>query len=304
MKLLVLAALVAVAFSQPLDVTENDLQEWENFKVKFAKVYTADEEAERQSIFLNRLKGYKEHNARYEKGEVTYTVGVNKFSDWTREERLAYTKRGLKRPANQVSSGKVFAMPDNVEIPKTVDWRTKGAVTPVKDQGMCGSCWAFSATGALEGQYFIKNQKLVSFSEQNLVDCSGAEGNYGCAGGWPDWAYAYIVKNKGIETEADYPYAGYDQSCKYKKKKVAATISNSTDIPTGNEKKLAQAVANVGPISVCIDASQETFLDYTSGVYNEPSCMKEHDELDHCVLAVGYGTQKKGGAYWLVKNSW
>ena len=153
----------------------------------------------------------------------------------------------------------------------------------------------------LLGQHALKTKKLVSLSEQNLVDCSAPEGNLGCNGGLMDDAFEYVIKNHGIDTEKSYPYEAIDEKCKFNKKHIGATISSFKDIPSGDEKALQEAVATVGPISVAIDASQFSFQLYQSGVYDEPACSTTL--LDHGVTAVGYG-QLNGKDYWLVKNSW
>lgn len=191
--------------------------------------------------------------------------------------------------------GHRFLKPSNVQIPDSVDWRDKGYVTPVKDQGQCGSCWAFSAVASLEGQHFKATGKLVSLSEQNLVDCSGKFGNQGCSGGLMDQAFAYIKANKGIDTEASYPYKAVDSRCKFNPKTVGATVTGFTDIPLGDEDALTKAIATVGPISVAIDASHDSFQLYSSGIYNEPDCSSE--ALDHGVTAVGYGSNSDGDFY-------
>lgn len=196
-----------------------------------------------------------------------------------------------------------FMSPENIiEIPSKIDWRQHGAVTPVKDQKQCGSCWAFSATGALEGQHFRKTNRLVSLSEQNLVDCSHEQGNNGCEGGLMDNAFLYIKLNRGIDTESGYPYEAVDNECRYEPSDLGADDKGFVDIAEGNEKQLKEAVATVGPVSVAIDASASSFQLYASGVYYEPNCSTEN--LDHGVLAVGYGSDRRGGDYWLVKNSW
>merc|ERR1712121_33566 len=186
-------------------------------------------------------------------------------------------------------------------MPATVDWRKHGYVTPVKDQKQCGSCWAFSATGSLEGQTFKKTGKLVSLSEQNLVDCSFPEGNEGCEGGFSSEAYRYINSNGGVDTEASYPYLAVNGKCMYNSSNVGATVTGCTQIESMSEAKLKTAVASVGPISVAIDAGHQSFQLYEEGVYYEPECSQTI--LDHGVLAVGYGTESDGTDYWLVKNS-
>jgi len=182
-----------------------------------------------------------------------------------------------------------------------VNWVNKGAVTGVKNQGQCGSCWSFSATGSTEGAHFLATGSLVSLSEQNLVDCSTSEGNDGCNGGLMDQAFQYIIKNKGIDTEASYAYtATGPNACKFKSADVGATITGFTDVTSGSEASLQTAV-DKQPTSVAIDASHMSFQLYSSGVYYESACSTT--SLDHGVLAVGYGTEGTSD-YWLVKNSW
>merc|ERR1719208_657441 len=144
----------------------------------------------------------------------SYTLGVNEYADWSNEE-YKQTLLGYKQ-SNVTRQSALFMAPSNVNVPKSVDWRKEGYVTPVKNQGQCGSCWAFSTTGSLEGQNFKKTGKLVSLSEQNLVDCSRKQGNMGCNGGLMDQAFTYIKKNGGIDTEASYPYHAKNEQCHYK----------------------------------------------------------------------------------------
>jgi len=241
------------------------------------------------------------HNRLYRAGHKNYFLGANKFADMTNEE-FRRLHNGL-RP-ELARKDRVGATFDHVQLkalPATVDWRTKGVVTPVKDQGQCGSCWAFAAVASLEGQHALSTGKLVSLSEQNLVDCSGDEGNMGCEGGLPDNAYQYIIDAKGLDTEASYPYTAEDDDCTFSAKNVGATIKSFTDVASGDESALQKASATIGPISVGIDASSDDFQLYTGGVYDEQDCSTT--ELDHGVTVVGYGTDN-GTDYWLVKNSW
>jgi cathepsin L len=225
---------------------------------------------------------------------------MNEFGDLTAEE-FGAIYNGYRMSEDRELTDDVYTHDDKFELPTTVDWRTKGVVTGIKNQGQCGSCWAFSTTGSVEGATAIKSGKLVSESEQNLVDCSGSYGNYGCDGGLMDNAFKYIIGNNGIDTEASYPYTARDGSCKFNKANVGATISSYKDVQSQSESALQSAVANVGPISVAIDASHSSFQFYSGGVYYESACSSTR--LDHGVLAVGYGTQS-GSDYWLVKNSW
>ncbi|XP_009991966.1 PREDICTED: cathepsin S isoform X2 [Chaetura pelagica] len=168
------------------------------------------------------------------------------------------------------------------------------------DMGSCGSCWAFSAVGALEAQVKLKTGKLVSLSPQNLVDCSTMYGNKGCSGGFMTNAFQYIIDNEGIDSDESYPYKAQNGTCQYNVSARAATCSRYVELPYADEEALKDAVANVGPVSVAIDATQPTFFLYRSGVYDDPRCSQE---VNHGVLAVGYGTLDNKD-YWLVKNSW
>jgi hypothetical protein len=214
---------------------------------------------------------------------------VNQFSDLTSAE---FAKLYLS-PFKSTRERTFTTLP--AATATSVDWRTSGAVTPVKNQGQCGSCWSFSTTGSVEGAWKIAGNTLVSLSEQQLMDCSTAEGNQGCNGGLMDDAFKYIISNGGLDTEADYPYTARDGVCNSaKQSKHAASITGFTDVPANSETQLAAAVA-LGPVSVAIEADQSGFQSYTSGVFSGPC----GTQLDHGVLAVGYTD-----SYWIVKNSW
>jgi len=295
--LVVLLALFGAISAAPMFNTElNEI--WEAFKTTHAKVYSASEEVVRRAIFEQHVQRIAQHNLEHDLGLHTYTLGINQFADLTHEEFKSIFLRPFKHSAS--SGASTFLPPQNVKLPDSVDWRPKGYVTEIKDQGQCGSCWAFSTTGSLEGQWFKKTGKLISLSEQQLVDCSTKYGNEGCNGGLMDQGFQYI-KDFGEETEAAYPYKARDQKCKYDKTKVVANDTGFTDVTSGSEDDLQSAVATIGPISVAIDASQDSFQLYKSGIYNEPDCSST--ELDHGVLAVGYGAQGSKN-FWIVKNSW
>ncbi|XP_054721309.1 cathepsin L-like [Uloborus diversus] len=287
-----LALAYAASFTPELD------QHWEEFKKLHSKLYEGNEEYSRRLIWEANLAKVLKHNIEADLKQHSFKLGVNFFSDMTTEE--VNSKFNGYKP-NKRSPSTTFIPPSNIEIPDEVDWREQGLVTEVKNQGQCGSCWAFSTTGSVEGQHKKKTGKLVSLSEQQLMDCSGDEGNQGCNGGLMDNAFKYIKKNGGIDTEASYPYEEAAGTCRFKKENVGATVSGYVDIPSGDEKALLQAVATVGPVSVAIDASHFSFQLYSDGVYDEESCSST--ELDHGVLVIGYGSED-GHDYWLVKNSW
>jgi len=280
---------------------------WEEFKQKFQKQYDSEEEeGYRQSVWTSTVQMISDHNSEYENGEHDYNLGENELADLTPDE-IKQRMNGLMMSSADTSDGEVMVTEAELKkLNKTVDWRQKGYVTEVKNQAHCGSCWAFSATGSMEGAHFKATGKLVSLSEQNLVDCSRKEHNMGCLGGLMDNAFKYVIANHGIDTEASYPYnATTGKTCKYNSTDVGATISSFKDIPRNSEMDLQKASATVGPISVGIDAHLPTFHFYKSGVYHDPKCSSVH--LDHGVLVVGYGTEQsngKGKDYWLVKNSW
>jgi cathepsin L len=249
---------------------------------------------QRLNIYKTNLAIVEDHNRRH----LGFLLSMNVFADLSIEE---FTQLYLQ-PSFNVTNNKQHNVHDDEDISSTadtVDWRTKGAVTAVKNQGQCGSCWAFSATGAVEGTFFLKNNKLVSSSEQQLVDCSRSYGNMGCNGGLMDSAFKYVIANKGLDTEPSYPYTARDGTCKFNPSNVGTTISSYKDVSRGSESALQTAV-NGQPVSVAIDASHSSFQLYHSGVYYESRCSSS--QLDHGVLAVGYGTSTAD--YWIVKNSW
>jgi cathepsin L len=316
--LLVLAAFLAVAFAiRGAAVPGNVLAEipvriaWESFKAKYSKQYVStQEEQQRFNIFKTNFAFINTHNQRT---DVTFKVDINAFADLSNAE-FVEMMNGYRAPANKVRKATPFKLGARTCPPgqtgssdynSTCDWRVANVVTPVKNQGQCGSCWSFSTTGSTEGAHALATGNLVSLSEQNLIDCSDAEGDMGCNGGLMDDAFTYIIKNKGIDTEASYPYQAVDGTCHFKNTSVGATLSSYQDIPTGNEDDLAAAIQTVGPVSVAIDAAGMSFQFYKSGIYYDLFCSSKN--LDHGVLAVGLGTGHTilgTHDYYIVKNSW
>lgn len=277
-------------------------EQWTSFKKQHGKSYKSiQEEKLRMIIFSETMKTIEEHNAKYEAGLSTYYLEMNQYADMLPEEvtQLGYNTTGEMKQEPSFT----FLPPANVEIAESIDWRESGAVTPVKNQGSCGSCWAFSSTGAIEGQLFRKTGKLVSLSEQQLVDCSEDYDNAGCGGGLMDNSFRYLEEAAGLESEDSYPYQGRNMRCRYNKNKVVpgTKVKAYTDIKRYDDEGLKAAVATVGPISIAVSAGNTHFLQYGGGVFNGDTC--NPGSLDHGILLVGYGSEN-GQDYWLVKNSW
>jgi len=291
-----------LAYASAVSFYEVVSDEWVTWKLFHAKNYSSPvEDKFRLKIFMENKAKIARHNAEAHQGAKSYFLKMNSFGDLLHHEFIGVMNGYNYEQKKQLNDGLTQIPPAHVELPGEVDWRAHGAVTDVKNQGQCGSCWAFSTTGALEGQHFRKTGRLVSLSEQNLVDCSTKFGNNGCNGGLMDNAFRYIKANGGIDTEQSYPYDGEDEQCHYNPRNVGATDKGFVDITPGDEDALKAAVATVGPVSVAIDASHPTFQFYNHGIYNEKDC--DPQNLDHGVLVVGYGTTDEGD-YWLVKNSW
>jgi cathepsin H len=300
MKLVCMLALVAVALAVPVANQEDDSYFWYEFgkfSSQHAREYNGlDAFHTAFANFKANLNMINAHNA----GKSSYKLAVNKFADMTFED-FQKTHLGYK-PSAAARHGEEY-VPTNVAPAAAIDWRTKGAVGPVKDQGACGSCWAFSAIASLEGAHALSANKYTSLSEQQLVDCSGAFGNMGCNGGLMDQAFTYLLNaTKGDDTEVAYPYKGVDGSCAYLATAIGSTIKSFVDIKAQDEASLLQAVSTAGPVSIAIQAASD-FMFYDSGVYDSTQCSSSPQTLNHGVAAVGYGVD--GSApFWIVRNSW
>jgi len=272
---------------------ESEFLQWMH---KHQKSFHHDEFHHRFSIWKHNQNLIDHHNSRGN----SYTLGMNQFGHLTHQE-FKQQYLGFKPSVPSSPQQNLFVPDMNLkDLPESLDWRDKGAVTPVKNQEQCGSCWSFSTTGSFEGCHFLATGELVSFSEQNLVDCSGTYGNEGCNGGLMTNAMDYIIANKGLDTEDSYPYTATDGKCQYDPKNNGGTMKSYDNIPKGDEGALQQAVQKA-PVSVAIDAGHYSFQFYKSGVYGPAECSST--QLDHGVLAVGWGVDSDKD-YWIVKNSW
>jgi len=303
--LILLCALIGITFAADM----NALRQFAEFMKNFNKKYdTQAEMKQRFEIFSANLRKIEEFNAL----STTAKYNVTKFADMTAKEFHSYPcgvdKLSMvndRRPGFSPVTGK-FEL-DVGANPTSWDWTTKGAVTPVKDQGQCGSCWAFSTIGNIEGVWFLAGHSLAGLSEQQEVDCSSQSGDQGCDGGWPFWAMADMLAapyNGRIDTETGYPYTAEDGSCAFGTNDVGATITKYTSYCNENtaactETQMEALLVKYGPLSACLDAGPMQF--YQSGIDNPTDCDPTY--IDHCITIVGYGVQN-GVKFWKIKNSW
>eukprot|EP01133_Synstelium_polycarpum_P007402 gene7402-8654_t len=322
--LLLLVAFVSLAAlgNALLFGEEEYRREFSDWIDRFEKKYEEFEFTQRYAIFRTNMDYVHQWNSQ----NKDTTLELNHLADLTNSE---YRRIYLGTHVNPIiGTPGTHKMSHNLNRvfgdAATVDWRAKGAVSHIKNQGQCGSCWSFSTTGSVEGAHQIKTGNMVPLSEQNLVDCSGKEGNMGCSGGLMDYAFTYIMSNGGLDTESSYPYTGVNgKTCNYVKASSGATVSSYKNITAGSETEMEDAVKNVGPVSVAIDASHNSFQLYSKGIYYEKDCSAT--ELDHGVLVVGFGSGDPSDIastikhksqvrvkvnddttknYWIVKNSW
>jgi len=279
--------------------TEEEYQsKFVDWMVKYSKSYLPDEIFSRFEIFKNHYDQVEVHNA----GNFTWKITLNQFSDLTQEE---FKNTYLRYDPLPRTGGKHITLEELRSLNKgpsaypsgSLDWTTKGAVTPVKDQGQCGSCWTFGTTGGIEGAVFLKHAHLTSLSEQQIVDCAASYGGAGCSGGSNDIGYKY-ANSGGLCTESAYPYTAKDGTCKSSSCSPSANskVTGYVHIPAGDPG--LGAGVDITPISIGIDA--DYWGSYSSGVF----CGTCGTARDHAMLVVGYGTDATGGDYWKVKNSW
>ncbi|XP_057516893.1 cysteine proteinase mucunain-like [Amaranthus tricolor] len=286
--------------NEPAGRTEDEVKDlYESWLVKYGKNYNGIGEKERRfQVFKDNLRFIDQQNSE----NRSYKLGLNRFADLTNQEyRSMYLGTRLntnRHRSNRSKSSRYAYRLEGDNLPKSIDWRQKGAVVPVKDQGSCGSCWAFSTIAAVEGINQIVTGELISLSEQELVDCDTFY-NDGCNGGLMEYAFEFIIENGGIDSEEDYPYLARDSRCDtYRKNAKVVTIDSYKNVAVNDEKELQIAVATQ-PVSVAIEGGGRDFQFYDSGIFTG-HC---GTSLDHGVTAIGYGTEN-GLDYWIVKNSW
>jgi C1A family cysteine protease len=258
------------------------------------------------AFFQSNLQLTASYNER-EHGQTVY--GVTKFMDLSPEEfRAKYLMpKGLVASRSKIAEVEMVDIPVKTgALPTAFDWRDKKAVTPAKDQGQCGSCWAFSTTEAVESAWFLAGNPLISLSPQQIVDCDQGRGDQGCNGGDTVTAYAYVIAAGGMETDADYPYTGEDDTCAFQASKVAAKIKSWTYITqTQNETEMQAKLYAQGPLSICVDASTWQF--YVGGII-EHFCASAPEDLDHCVMITGFADRvdwlDRTTPIWNIRNSW
>ncbi|XP_060523576.1 procathepsin L-like [Cylas formicarius] len=271
------------------------VEQWIKFQLDYAKNYTKQESLFRFAIFKQNLKRIEKHNTKFLQGLMTFKIGLNQFGDLTKEE---FIQTLTANPSNLVSKRSINESHRTIrQVPEYFDWREQSAVGSVKNQGNCGSCWSFSAIGALESQVYLKTGKMVSLSEQNLIDCAKDNINHGCQGGWMANAFEYL-KNNYVTSDSEYSYVGVQQQCQINERQTKISIRGYQRVQ-GNEQVLKEAVATIGPITAAMDASNLQF--YSNGVYRDDECSPNY--VNHGVLIVGYGNEA-GRDYWLIKNSW
>lgn len=282
--------------------------------VSHGKQYASELELElRLKNFKASLEQIRSHRAE----EAGYELGLTEFADMTHDEFLEHfrLRESQKLMAEECSAtdratAKVMVA-SGVQLPAEIDWRTRGGVSPVKNQGKCGSCWTFSTTGAIEAHLLLKTKRFVSLSEQELLDCAKAYDNNGCNGGLPSHAFQYIIENGGLSTDKAYPYEAADTGgCRAAQAKKhhrfgqqPIQLRSSFNITQGDETELEVAVGSVGPVSIAFQVAGDFRL-YKSGVYTSKECKNKASDVNHAVLAVGYGTSPEGTKYWTIKNSW
>ena len=291
MNKLILVALLALTFC--IDKSERfEFQEFQRFLIKYNKQYNTVAE------YLLRFNVFKKNLKKFAQNKASYKMGINKFTDLTPTEfRKTYLNLDMKL-LNKIKYNKISVNSKN-DAPESWNWMDQGVLGPVKDQGFCGSCWAFSTMGNIEALNTMKTKEYVPLSEQQLVDCD-TEYDMGCDGGLMEYAFAYLME-KGCMKQEDYPYVGYDDTCKYDESKVFLKVANWTMLATQDEVEMKEFLYSNGPLAIAINA--DPFQYYTGGIIDEDEWSCDPEGLNHGVVLVGYGNES-GVDYWIIRNSW
>jgi len=301
-RIFLLCAVICVGVVCSLEAEESRVKGlFHSFMRKYNRHYESKDQFQlKYQNFKHNLKFVEEHNLRT---DTTFTVAINQFGDWSREEYLNYLTfvpnsfgTNIQEPSDNHSM--------ELAIPNAWDWREHGAVTPIKNQGQCGSSPYFSAVVSIEACHFITTGTLVGLSEQQIIDCTENEGNQGCNGGYMAESFAGIMLEGGIDSETCYPYKAEDENCTFIQTTpcCASMIQSYFNVTSGDEIAMKAAVYKV-PVATAIDASQESFEFYSGGVYSDPGCTSQ--EIGHGIAVVGYGHNSTVNMdYWILKNSW
>jgi len=277
----------------------------------YNKQYGSESERKKRlGLYAASARLVEAHNSKIPANSDRYRLGLNEFADLSDAEFFAMFGLGKMKGQEDCSATKKNLMrkPETVrpvDLPESIDWRKKGIVSPVKNQGHCGSCWTFSTTGALEAYYKKKTGRFVSLSEQQLLDCAGNYDNHGCNGGLPSHAFQYIKESGGLDTEKAYPYEQKSEGnkCRFRRWGVGVQVKGVHNITQFDETELEVAVGTVGPVSIAFQVASDFRL-YAGGVYDSIVCQNQPKDVNHAVLAVGYGLAADGTKYWIIKNSW
>lgn len=289
---------------------EKEFMPWlQKYQHHYSNLFDRNDNSELMSRFAIWKESYQTVVLHNRDPHRTYDMGLTAYAAMTFEEfKQKVALDDVMAPqfcsaTAAATRGRPKRTINPADYPPSLDWRQRGVVTPVKNQGQCGSCWAFSTTGCLESHWAIRRRELVLLSEQQLVDCAGAFDNHGCQGGLPSYAFEYIKHNGGIVSSKAYPYTAKDEECKFNPVDVVAKTRGSHNITEYAEDEILEAVATVGPVAIGYEVVSDFRL-YKNGVYQSKDCKQGPMDVNHAVLIVGYGTTAAGVPYWIVKNSW
>ncbi|KAH8292964.1 hypothetical protein KR054_001500, partial [Drosophila jambulina] len=273
--------------------------EWDEYKITFNKTHAAKYDDYHKRIYSNIVEGVRKNNLEYAQGKVAYFMKVNEFSDTDRSALFANSppipEESCLAPGSKPAKYKYYH-----QIQGGIDWRQSGYVSPVQHQGHCNSCWAFSSAGVLETHLAKKTGKRVSMSPKHLLDC--VKDNSGCKGGWVSYALNY-TRDNGISSSESYSeYKTPNETCHYDPRNTQGSPRGYV-ILEADEKKMAEVVYNIGPVTVSLDHLYSEFYEYSRGILSIPNCRSGKYFLRHSMLVVGFGTDEEGRDYWLIKNS-